>query len=700
MRLSIRSHLVAGPVMLAALGTSGCISDTTEADTFVPEAFEPRQEGMVSTNQPKTCTASNANLASLPRTSGEFSLAGSSGTEAPAAGVYSNGLDLALSPVSSSSTWLSQHAPDHSCGEHAPAYRSRLDAALASGQAHMVVDPNDVTGAFDFLQDALAMLGVGMKTDYDEKATKFQGYSPERGRWLRQQYEGGKGFLGKEKKSTYTDPVDLENLRMQGARQYCSFKEALRRQNGKTHSMGEMPAISVSILGAQVDFLVVNPTVALGSPEKHQHPGADGAGAFMVPMVFGNTVTPVRGVGLPGLREIRTPMALVSGDSEVVQSADRDHITTGFKWIFGRLVPVGYEGYRKKYHTVLHSDAMMSKGQHAQAAASFPLMYIGPVEVTTGFEIEIDAGEAKTVEDRVLATSQPFGSFPGPTRTGWFDTVGGAGFHDGMWRAYSGGCIRFCLAGFQIEPEGAADWFWRMPFDELGSMKTRGYQDNDHHVDTMTSMGLHLELAGSLGKSFGPVDVNLSVRGGVTGEVTQHHEVRDALFGQTPHPGKNRVLAASGVTVRPRTTANAKLDPIKVKLRFHLDLTFTSIDWEATLLKVPGTQLADYDSDDNRAWGEEAAMRVGTGSEAGDSMKRPDVLSHLPGHSTYPSFPEGVDQCLAAPAPTEPIPDACEPEPATGQPPRAEMCSYAVLSAPQAFTHLERSRCAADMLRM
>jgi hypothetical protein len=652
------------------------------------EELAGEEEAVVSTAQPFACSPTNADLWPIGPMSGKFEQKGTLAGAALVNAYYTDGTDMASAPLTSESVWKSMNAGNTTCGMHAPSYASKIGQALQAGNAHMVVDPSEVKESFDTLRHFLEKVGVKLNTSSDVSNTEFHGYAPERSRWLRNQYVRSSGLLPRDRLNVYPEPQELKDLRMQGGRLYCAFKEAQRRQNGVTHSMGELPAVSVNILGKKVDFLVVNPTVALGSPAKFTSTGTfsagpDGAEAFTVPMAFGTTITPVKGIGIPGLREMRAPLAMVTGDSEVSQKASYGSILSSYDFSNGTSKPVFTSVHRKEYQTVVHSDAIFSKGYTAHADTSFPLMYIGPVKVATNFVLDVNAGDAQAWNDRVLEDSHPYGAFPDEERTGWNGAMGAAAFHDGFWSAYVKRTpTTFEVLGFQIEPEGETDAFFRMPISEIGAMRTRALQDDDRHVATSTSLTLTMGLSAGLEKGFGPIDVSLTASGNVTGTVTQVHDLRDGLYGQTPHPSKNRVLAANGVTVRPRTTANATLNPLKVTLHFELSLVFDTIEWTATLLNVKGTNLADYDSDDNQAWGEKASLRVGVGSEAGDSMKKPTVLSHLPGGGTYSTFSATVDQCLAEPASTAPMPPPCEAAPASGAPPQAELCAYAVVKAP------------------
>jgi hypothetical protein len=154
--------------------------------------------------------------------------------------------------------------------------------------------------------------------------------------------------------------------------------------------------------------------------------------------------------------------------------------------------------------------------------------------------------------------------------------------------------------------------------------------------------------------------------------------VRDALYAESQAGAPMR--AASGLTVRPRTDANASLLDTTATLHLSIDLGwFGTITWDAQLFSIPGVTLASYDSDSKPGgWGEQATMRIGTGASAGDPMKNPDVHTHLPGKDEMSAFGPGndVDTCLAEPPDTRPSPPPCNAPPTTGATPTANTCVY------------------------
>jgi hypothetical protein len=102
--------------------------------------------------------------------------------------------------------------------------------------------------------------------------------------------------------------------------------------------------------------------------------------------------------------------------------------------------------------------------------------------------------------------------------------------------------------------------------------------------------------------------------------------------------------------------------PAAGKLRLYLSPPWPLDDIEKTLFTAPPVKLADDDSDDALTATDEALnFRLGAGSRRGGVMEQPVVRSHLPGRPECPSFPVGLDACLADASPNPALPPPCEP---------------------------------------
>jgi hypothetical protein len=231
-----------------------------------------------------------------------------------------------------------------------------------------------------------------------------------------------------------------------------------------------------------------------------------------------------------------------------------------------------------------------------------------------------------------------------------------------------------------VLPEGPTDPFWTRPIlPLLSQVDLRGITNDDHLAESRTSLTLDLGLKGTLGVSGGPFEITLTVEGHVGGNVAQRFELRDALIAQDPlEPGfLPRMRPISAVSVHPRQTAGVNFNGLTAKLDFYLELFFGSIEFTKTFFNLKPQAIASYDSFDSLSPDDEAyVFRLGTGSNAGQPLKKPKVLSHLPQRAHFESFDQDIDACLADDTPLPEIPPPCEAQKDDGAPPKADVCLY------------------------
>ena len=453
-------------------------------------------------------------------------------------------------------------------------------------------------------------------------------------------------------------------------------------QAGLPTSLGERVGFSVELLGKTIDFLVIEPTLALDGPERFTGAAGDLTRAFSVPFQLGTRVTPIRGLGLPGFGEIRVPLELVTGDTEVTTLAEKRPVFTGYVFQCPpcTVAPQFVTQHSKDYQTVTHVDAVSSAGfagaNQFHADATFTLFYLGPLKV-------LGTLRARVRGRGFRAEGQPGpGRLPGPSGARGFllqNPLGGVRYHDGPWLLARRGTLSYFE--WQVQPEGQADPFWTRPILPVFSLADiRAVTNDDHIADSSTGLSLTLGLAGQLGAAEGPFEITLTVSGTVTGSVAQHFVLRDALMAQDPlEPGfLPRMRPITAVSVRPRQTAGVTFNGLKAELHFYLDLGFFGeIEFKKTFFNLGAQPLAHYDSDDSLSPDDEAfVFRLGTGSTAGQPLKKPRVLSHLPQKAHFESFDEDVDACLADETPLPEIPPPCKAEVDGGSPPKVEICLY------------------------
>jgi len=568
------------------------------------------------------------------------------------------------------------------------------DALSEANATVSQLDGGTISDFFDTFKEAVEILGGDVQVNISPTSQRCFAPAPAQVRWLRHQYVPRNFYwLPNQGEFSYSyggRPVSFQEMRQRAARLYCASRTAQQHQSD-TSSMGERIGFSVKILGQQIDFLVTEPTLALDGPERFTGAGAnDGAQAFEIPLLLGTRITPIRGLGLPGFRELRVPVSLVVADTELRTASELRPVRTGgsVQCSFGggpfpftcSVVPSFETRHAKTHQTVTNLTRVRSASKNASIAGVTEIFRVGPLAVDLGFEIAYLLGGFTPGNDRIL-------DFPGlpPARSGrlWIHPFDGSRRHDGPWSLrFFGPALSDRIPGlpyWTVLPDGLTQPFWREPlnFVLLPPFDVRLFQDDDHAVDTATGLDISGSLGGELGGSFGPFTVSLTVTGKITGSVEQHHRLREALLAEDL--GGNAMTPATALRVRPQQTAQATLDPATGKLRLTLSLPwpFDDIDMTKTLFSVPAVTLAQYDSDTTATAADEIlAFQLGTGSAKGNVSEQPVARSHLPGGLEFASFPVDVDACLADESPNPPTPPPCKPTQSPGKPPSAEICLY------------------------
>jgi hypothetical protein len=647
---------------------------------------------------PFTTAATNGPILPLPAATGLLPDAWitQKGPNAAHGARFTWGPDLITLGSASKSTWLGwvyPSPPASSLFAVSPAFRTRLEAdALPAATSHL--------GKLSAGGIASPFVAYGDLSKYDPQASavphvptapqeQFYGFAPVRARWLRSQWGHANAVWAPEKKFLYADYAGFDEVRLQGARLYCAARRAQFVQNGQRLSLGERVGFSVKLLGQKIDFLVVEPAVALDGPQKFFVPG-DGAQAFIVPLLFGTKVTPIRGIGLPGFDEVRVPVDLVSADSEVRTFSDLRPVWTEWNVGGGGGVSPGFQLlHSKEHHSVGHADAVLTAGfwldQETGADNRFgldadvTLFYAGPVRISGLIGLHYEVGHPHVGTSRVLA--QPPAGWPSLTRAGrlFENPATGIQHHDGPWAL--GARRGSPWLEWQVQPEGKTDPFWTWPI--LPALRPHDFKaltDDDHLLESATSLSLTLGLKGSIGISSSFITLTPEVTGTLTGTVTQSHVLRDALMGQEAASHLlQRMNPVTSVTVRPRQRADVSFDGLTAGLTFGMDLGWPigDIEFFEQFFKMPGATLANYDSDDDLTPADERwQLRIGTGSSFGKPMTKPPVWSHLPKGAEYATFDQDVAACLADPAVPPPPPPACAGSADGGKPPRRDLCLY------------------------
>ena len=600
---------------------------------------------------------------------------------------FGNGVQSKAAPSTDPTAWhtLASGGPGGSWAqfESAPAFTSELATAESDADANMTDDDHQLADMESFL----GSLPLGLHVTHTT-AQYFVGWPAMQARWLRQAYAIINTSTGLMANQVYADPSFGAELRERGARLFCAARAAAFNQ-AATHqaSMGKQAALTVSIFGHDIRLGVVEPTFRLDVPKKHIGAGADGTQTFEVPFQVGAQVTPIDGLGLPGFPELRYPVALISGDTEVASALPLQLLHTGdipFYSPFGGYGtrPLFTSVHPKDYLTVTHADAVRGRSAHLDAHTdNIPLFTMGAFTVYFNAGGTVDVGARTTQDDRLLSGVPSW--WPLVSRTGDVSVAPwpGYSYDTKPWTPYASlDAAPGAYSSFS-EPSLSST----VSFTPSDPLLLRTLEDDDHHLRAATAVGMTGTVGGDFGFSLGIADLDLRGEGtlGVSGHVSM--DVRD---GELSLPNTAIVDSTRGgpppipltaVTATPSTGATTSLN-LHVWLHIHIPLVFTDIDEDVTFIDA----TAEHTWGDS-PWAQQNRALIATGSSYGDPRIQPWAVSHLPytgavgtSYPAYPvfnSFDQDVNACLADPASPPPPPPPC-PAPAPTTPPHGNLCVF------------------------
>jgi hypothetical protein len=312
--------------------------------------------------------------------------------------------------------------------------------------------------------------------------------------------------------------------------------------------MGEQAMASMTIFGGTIRFMVIEPTAVVDGPTSFAGTVNDGAQAFHVPLLLGAKITPVDGVGLPGLPEIRAPLSVVTGDSEVATDSEQRAIDggsyiyrCGASWCVGRS---SFTAYAKTTKTASHVDAIVSGQQHVgMTTPGIPLFDVGPFSVELSFGVNADIGTSAVANDRVLGPSAL-----GLTGRSLGDDYSNFWFNDGQWQLAS---LTGAATAVSIVPR-APGATWPGTLAASNPFLTRALADDDRAVTKTNTVGLTGTLTGAFDVPFGPLEIKLAASGTLGVNGGQVHSVRDALRAEDKD---TRTKTTKRSTPRPRSSS-------------------------------------------------------------------------------------------------------------------------------------------------
>jgi hypothetical protein len=593
---------------------------------------------------------------------------------------FSNGRDSNAPGATTASAWYPLAAGvDWPQYESAPAFTGDLGAAVAAASPTLG-RLTDLSWLATLLNSFPLPIQVAPPTVTDG----FHGWAPVQGRWLRSQY-AVTSSTGAMTRQVYADPAFGGELRERGARLYCAARRAQFEQAARPSSMtmGRQVALPLSILGHEIDLGVIEPTFTLDGAQRVTGAGAaDGAQAFEVPMLLGASLTPIDGIGLPGFGELRYPMVLVSGDTEVASAVAPVMLHTGdrpFCSPFGGgcgTLPT-YSGVPPQdYLTVTHADAAL--GRSAQLIITVPETPIFTLGVFTLFlhgsgTLTIGGGGAAApISDRLLAGVP--GGWPVPPRSGGLSTSPWTpmySYDEEPWSPLFD--VDAPLSGtptFVLPTSGGA-----ASFGTADPMVMRALADDDHHVAATTSVDLGVGGTASVGFNLGIAELTVAGTGDVHVGFGQQTDVRD---GALDLMGNGSGYPMTALTVTPSTNASVGAS-FSVTLHIRIPLVLDTINETLTIVSA-----STGNAWGSSPWPQTNRALIATGSQYGDPTYQPWAVSHLPSSSTPPtspaypafnSFDQDVNACLADTAAYPPVPPGCPPT-ATGSTPHGNLCVF------------------------
>jgi hypothetical protein len=589
--------------------------------------------------------------------------------------------------------WLSRLSGD--AQSSAPGFSGTPDSMMNRAVQATRTEIQSGYETIDTLLEGLSRVtgALGIDAEYEPFREASYAFTPARARFLKSEWVAPascSGLFCTDTQHVYPDPAHFDEFRQRGARLYCAASEAFRNAEllGYRGLMGQKAAARLNVLGETVEFMRFEPSAVLGSPDKFASGVGDGAQAFAIPLQVGTRLTPISVLG--SLPEIRVPVTMVTGDSEVQNASDPDRITTltfqrvGTQWFPATRT---VDGHRKEWHTITHGDAFVTAGRSVRMKSpDIPLFTVGPVGVSLSFGGVLEIGKSRVPQGK-LVRGAPVG-WP-VARSGGYTApltgVYGGFYHDGSWALsrFGHGTTNVTARTFDTFPvTGALSLTPDNPF------LARAFMDDDKALEIEMRAAIDAALKAGAGFNFANlVRFELSVDGGISGEAQQLHVIREHEdIGLRPMPEdefRRRVPYAQSSFVVTPATKSTLYATFGVNLYFGIRMPWGWMDLGGRIVDVREPIAGDRVA---QPWPERNRLRIGTSSEyrgfdpSRNGMKKPDVMSHLPRGAEFVSFRDDVDTCMAAPAPAGDPPPACGARPgassARGNGPQANVCAY------------------------
>ena len=673
-------------LLLPALLAGGCVAQDAAPDDLV-EAVGSEADALTTTGPALGASYGAALPALKDRLGGALTVADDSPTNTTRAVVH----DASFTSLANLASKGRLDVANATAIDAFLREQTRYETADASSVAAPLAD-EQLKAAFDLAVAHNANIepgALGFFGATTASADRMALYEASRARYLKSRWlPVTANGVTKDVRYDYAQPQRFDEVRNRANRLYCSARDMRTRMGTTSRRLGRVNAAEVSILGRKLELLVLEPTFSLGNPRVvGALNGSTGAGsdAVTVPMMLGTRITPIAGVGLPGLPELRLPISYVGLDSETRNESQWRALKSGAPACVGKFCPPPTYAYERTYDTALHSDGFVFPYRKLeQSLGTFPLFSLGLVNVNAEpslrFELgDTDFGGKLGVQDGRVFT---------PRRSGTEHALGTTTYHDGFWAPhypYNVSDKQSSLNGWLANDASS----WLLPFNAVPALTgTRAGQSDDHAVSLGSTATFAVKVIGEGGISMPRVQVTAGIHGKISASASQAFDLREGLLMQKTN---GVVKPVGALSIAPRTLARAQVDSIALDLKMAIDLEWFTLDLHFNYPIVENLELASWDTLNGTTWDAETSRaRMGhSGSDTSATVtgrtKPKSVAAHLPGGpgesvSSYEPFAnQSVETCMAAPALVLPDPPSCGPVAATKPKPTpsAEICLYA-----------------------
>lgn len=568
-------------------------------------------------------------------------------------GAMSTAVHLAGPPTEMGAGWQANVNAD--AFTTPPAMATYLQEALAEVNAALEESKPEVPELLMELSEWVHELELG-----GPATTETLGYIPERARWVSE-------TASPSETTQFDPPAETLELRSRGRNLYCA---AVNAQHHQFPILGRMSLLNMNLFGQRLRFMSLEPTATLAPPLRFDGQGAeDGAQAYVLPFAAGVRLTPVS--FLPSLPELRTPVFMLTAQSQVSNRADVQGDS------------------HTEWTTFSHADGFGATQREIGSLEVGPvvLFSVGLLEVTLGVELSAQTatcanatGASQCFEQGPTQVGRLLSGQPGvPSRDGG-RTIPNAGlgitflYNDSAWEVLDSNGI------FEAQAvNGHEGTSMRMGLED--PFAARAMQNNDKALDLLTSTSATVRLAaGTPELQVGPLHIEMAVSGGMTLTGSVAHRFREREETQIFRPSSDEFPQfdhpLTAFTITPTVQGDVS---VSTEARLNIGLVVPLLGSIERSVRL-WNESRDLGRFGGEGWPEANRVRLHTTlrGEDGSYVKATQSHWYQKAFSTYGPAPDGTD-CEGANVTEVTLPPPCEPTspgPVDAAVPHAELCFY------------------------